>query len=45
MPQLYCKNLTFGYDGKIVASDLSCTVKAGNHLKIGAWQIQAKSEG
>ena len=32
MPQLTCENLTLGYDGKTVVSDLSFTVNAGDYL-------------
>ena len=34
MPQLTCENLTLGYDGKIVVSNLSFTVNAGDYLCI-----------
>ncbi|MCL2023261.1 MAG: ABC transporter ATP-binding protein [Oscillospiraceae bacterium] len=34
MPQLYCKNLTLGYDGKTVISELSFSVNAGDYLCI-----------
>jgi zinc transport system ATP-binding protein len=34
MPQLSCENLTLGYDGKVVVSDLSFTVNAGDYLCI-----------
>jgi len=34
MKQLTCKNLTLGYDGKTVVSDLSFTVNAGDYLCI-----------
>ena len=34
MPQLTCKNLTLGYDGKTVISDLSFAVGAGQYLCI-----------
>ena len=33
-PQLTCKNLTIGYDGKTVVSDLSFEVHAGDYLCI-----------
>jgi len=32
MPQLTCQNLTLGYEGKIVVSDLSFAVNAGDYL-------------
>jgi len=32
MPQLVCQDLTLGYDGKTVVSDLSFTVSAGDYL-------------
>ena len=32
MPQLSCKNLTLGYDGRTVISDLSFDVNAGDYL-------------
>jgi len=34
MPQLTCENLTLGYEGKTVVSDLSFTVNAGDYLCI-----------
>ena len=34
MQQLICQNLDLGYDGKIVVSDLSFTVNAGDYLCI-----------
>ena len=34
MSQLTCKNLTLGYEGKTVVSDLSFTVNAGDYLCI-----------
>lgn len=34
MPQLTCQNLTLGYEGKAVVSDLSFTVNAGDYLCI-----------
>ena len=34
MPQLSCANLTLGYDGKTVVSDLSFDVNAGDYLCI-----------
>ena len=34
MPQLTCKNLTLGYDGKTVISNLSFSVNAGDYLCI-----------
>jgi zinc transport system ATP-binding protein len=34
MPQLVCNNLTAGYEGKAVISDLSFTVNAGDYLCI-----------
>ena len=34
MPQLSCQNLTLGYEGKTVISDLSFTVGAGDYLCI-----------
>ncbi len=34
MPQLSCQNLTLGYEGKTVLSDLSFTVNAGDYLCI-----------
>lgn len=34
MPQLSCKNLTLGYEGKKVVSNLSFNVNAGNYLCI-----------
>ena len=34
MPQLTCQNLTLGYDGTVVLSDLSFTVNAGDYLCI-----------
>ena len=32
MPQLTCQNLTLGYEGKTVVSDLSFVVNAGDYL-------------
>ena len=32
MPQLTCNNLTLGYDGKVVVSDLSFSINAGDYL-------------
>ena len=34
MPQLICKDLTLGYEGKAVVSNLSFNVEAGNYLCI-----------
>ena len=34
MPQLVCKNLTMGYEGNVVVSDLSFLVEAGDYLCI-----------
>ncbi|MCL2271945.1 MAG: ABC transporter ATP-binding protein [Treponema sp.] len=34
MPQLECKNLSLGYDGKTVVSELSFTVNSGDYLCI-----------
>jgi zinc transport system ATP-binding protein len=34
MPLLSCQNLTLGYEGKTVVSDLSFAVEAGNYLAI-----------
>ena len=34
MPQLTCKNLTIGYEGRTVVADLSFTVNAGDYLCI-----------
>lgn len=34
MPQLSCKNLTIGYDSKIILSDLNFSVNAGDYLCI-----------
>ena len=34
MPQLICKNLTMGYEGNVVVSDLSFLVEAGDYLCI-----------
>jgi zinc transport system ATP-binding protein len=34
MPQLSCQNLVLGYDGKVVISDLSFSVNAGDYLCI-----------
>ena len=34
MPQLECKNLTLGYDGKTVVSNLSFAINSGNYLCI-----------
>jgi len=34
MPQLICSNLTLGYDGKAVVTDLSFTVNTGDYLCI-----------
>lgn len=34
MPQLSCKNLSLGYDGKVIVSNLSFEVNAGDYLCI-----------
>ena len=34
MPQLICKNLTLGYEGKIIISNLSFTINSGDYLCI-----------
>ena len=34
MPQLICNNLTLGYDGKTIISDLSFSINAGDYLCI-----------
>ncbi|MCL2045979.1 MAG: metal ABC transporter ATP-binding protein [Oscillospiraceae bacterium] len=34
MPQLNCENITLGYDGKIVISELSFSIDAGDYLCI-----------
>ena len=43
MPQLSCRNLTIGYEGKAVLSDLSFTANAGDYICVAGENGSGKS--